>query len=343
MKIKTIQNQSEQNQSEPIRTDQNHSEPHKEPLVTILTPCYNVEAYLPQCLGSIVNQTYKNLQIVLIDDGSKDNTWNILQDYASKDSRIEIYHQENQGVATTRNNLLDKVKGEYVLFVDSDDWMELDMLEYLYGCMVRTGTDIATCGNVINDEIPSKRYEVHKYSRDVAIREFLYHITFRGMLWNKLISSHLIEDAIFDKNISYGEDALFFWKILQKSKGVVFTTKELYHYRLNNNGLSLCSFGENKMTGNLVWKEICKDVNTKYPEYLDVACARACIESVLLLRSAASSNYNNSDNIKTLQNIVKKNYHCLFKVKITSPGAKIYAFIACRSFWLSSKIENFLR
>ena len=120
----------------------------KEPLVTILSPCYNVEVYLPECLDSILNQTYKNLQIVLIDDGSTDHTWSILKDYSSKDSRIEIYHQENQGVSITRNNLLDKVKGDYVLFVDSDDWIELNMVEFLVNNAQSNRADIVSCACV---------------------------------------------------------------------------------------------------------------------------------------------------------------------------------------------------
>ena len=103
----------------------------KQPLISILIPIYNVESYLPQCLDSIVQQTYKNLQIVLIDDGSQDHSLTICHDYATKDNRIEVYSQKNQGVAATRNHLLEKVKGDYVLFVDSDDWIEADMIENL--------------------------------------------------------------------------------------------------------------------------------------------------------------------------------------------------------------------
>ena len=119
--------------------------------VSILIPCYNVKVFFPKCIDSIINQTYRNLQIVLIDDGSEDNTWIVMQAYAAKDDRIEIYHQENQGVASTRNNLLDKVKGDYVLFVDSDDWCELDMVDFLINKAIANDADIVTCSVVKND------------------------------------------------------------------------------------------------------------------------------------------------------------------------------------------------
>ena len=156
------------------------------PLVSILSPCYNVEKFLPQCLDSIVNQTYSNLQVVLIDDGSKDDTWRVMQDYAEKDNRVEIYHQENQGVAATRNHLLDKVKGDYVLFVDSDDWIEPDMVEFLVGKALNNDVEMVVCSNVINEAQPARDYKEERWSQEKVIMEFLRHVTINGSLWNKL-------------------------------------------------------------------------------------------------------------------------------------------------------------
>lgn len=313
------------------------------PVVSILIPAYNSAAFLPKCLDSVLGQTYQNLQVVIVDDGSKDNTLEVCHKYAEKDSRIEVYHQENQGVAATRNHLLEKIKGVYFLFVDSDDWLEGDMIEFLYDCLSKNGTDIATCGNVVNDVKPAVEYQEYIYSNKEAIKEFLYHITFRGMLWNKLISSHLIGDCKFDSDISYGEDALFVWNLLQYANGVTFTTRELYHYRLNDAGISLGAFGDKKMTGCLVWKQIRQNVKNTFPEFQSIANARACVEAVILLRSAARSNYENKHNIEILQSIVKQNYPFLSQVKMASTSVKLYAYIACRSFWLSSQIEKILR
>ena len=313
------------------------------PVVSILIPAYNAAAFLPECLDSVLNQTYQDLQVVIVDDGSKDNTLDVCQRYVEKDCRVEVYHQKNQGVAATRNILLTKIKGDYFLFVDSDDWLELDMIEFLYEHLAKNGTDIATCGNVVNDEKPAVDYQEFRYSKKQAIKEFLYHITFRGMLWNKLISSHLIGDCKFDSDISYGEDALFVWDLLQHANGVTFTTKELYHYRLNDAGISLGAFGDKKMTGCLVWKQICQNVKDTFPEYQCIANARACVEAVLLLRSAARSKYKNKQNIEILQSIVKQNYPFLSQIKMASISVKLYAYVACRSFWLSSQIEKKLR
>ena len=116
------------------------------PVVSILVPAYNASAFLSQCMESIVNQTYPNLQVVVVDDGSKDSTLVIAEQYAAKYPCVEVYHQENAGVAEARNKLLSLAKGDYVLFVDSDDWIEYDMVGRMLCTINELRVDIAVCG-----------------------------------------------------------------------------------------------------------------------------------------------------------------------------------------------------
>ena len=167
----------------------------RHPLVSILIPVYNVEKYLPHCLDSVINQTYSHLQIVLIDDGSKDTSFFICKEYANKDKRFEIYHQDNQGVAATRNHLLEKAKGDYVLFVDSDDWIEVDMVDHLLSLGVQKDADIVMCDRVINDNKPSlTKPIVVELSQEKAIKDYLYHNYFIGSLCDKLIKANLLQN-----------------------------------------------------------------------------------------------------------------------------------------------------
>jgi len=304
----------------------------KEPLITILSPCYNVESYLPQCLDSIINQTYKNLQIVLIDDGSNDNTWIVMRDYASKDSRIEIYHQENQGVAATRNNLLDKVKGDYVLFVDSDDWIELDMVEFLIQKSIESRIDIVVCGNVINDTQVKEEFRQELWNQEYVIKKFLLHRELNGSLCNKLVKTSLLLGLRFEPNISYGEDALFFWAVIQKAQNMLFTDRQLYHYRMNGDSISHNSFGIKKHSGYHVWSMISNSVEELWPQYQELVHGHFAMSMTILLRDAAHSNYKKDERIRKMQTIAKKYGWYIQKHHMSSWKMYLYSFIGSRCY-----------
>ena len=261
--------------------------------VTILTPCYNVGRFLPKYFETVLGQTYHNLQVVLIDDGSNDNTWTVMQEYAARDSRVEVYHQENQGVAATRNNLLDKVKGDYVLFVDSDDWIELDMVEYLVEVALKYKSKFVMCDRVINDAKPKhSEPEIKILSQEQAVHDFLRHEYFVGSLWNKLLDGSLFHNVRFLCGISYGEDALFCWGILQKVNHVVVTDRQLYHYRMNEGSISHSKWSpEIKGTGNVVWNTISKETKQLWPNFYNIAKAKYVIEDMWALIFASMSGY----------------------------------------------------
>lgn len=305
------------------------------PLVTILSPCYNVEVYLPQCLDSILSQTYTNLQIVCIDDGSKDSTWHLLQEYAAKDSRLEIYHQENQGVAATRNHLLEKVKGDYVLFVDSDDWVEPDMIEFLLTKAREHKAEVATCGMVINDTLVRPDYSESILSREECIKAFLFHNELRGSLWNKLVSTILLHNARFHYGISYGEDALFCWHFLQNAINIVTTNRQLYHYRMNDTSISHQAFGDKKLTGHLTWSIITEETSKLWSQYLDIAQARWGMEDMYLLRQAGQSGYKKNDAIRMLQQTVKKFIPQMISTGLLKGKEVLNANIMCRWYGYS--------
>lgn len=308
------------------------------PKVSVLVPIYNSQNYLPKCLNSILCQTFDNLQIVLLDDGSTDNSYSIAYKYAIKDSRIELYHQNNSGVADTRNKLLSFTNGDYILFVDSDDWLELDMIEFLITEQSKSNADMTTCGMVLNDRAVANQYIKKIYTKDKAIENFLYHTEFRGSLWNKLLKSSIIRDIRFASKISYGEDALFVWHFLQKVEKVTLTNKQLYHYRMNENSLSHSCFNGEKLTGHYVWEQICEETSQWWPEYLHIAQARHCIEDVLLLRNAAHCGYNVKEDIQMLQKSIKKYRYTLSMTNIASLKMKLYILIATNSYFLAGII-----
>ena len=289
-------------------------------LVSILSPCYNVEKFLPQCLDSIISQTYTNLQIVLIDDGSRDDTWKILQNYASRDSRIEIYHQDNQGVASTRNNLLEKAQGEYILFVDADDWIELNMVEFLVVNALEMNAEMVTCGCVpTGGRIIDNAITKESWNKDKVIKEFLRHVSFSGALWNKLIKSCIIRDTMFDTRISYGEDALFCWDLLQSVESIVVTDAQLYNHRVIEGSLSTSSWTpEKKGSSSIVWKTISNESEQLWPQYVDIAKARYAIEDMWGLYYASLAKYPYDEHIEERQRNVKNHLSLIRKSGLVS-------------------------
>lgn len=280
--------------------------------VSILIPAYNAAAFLPKCLDSVLNQTYQDLQVVIVDDGSKDNTLEVCREYAAKDSRIEYYEQENRGVASTRNYLLKLIKGDYVLFVDADDWIELDMVEYLCGLAVKDKSGFIMCDRVINDTEPTQgEPTITVLSQEKAVEDFIHHDYFIGSLCNKLIDTHLMKGLEFRNDISYGEDALFIWRVLQNVDNVVVTSKQLYHYRMNEESISHQSFGEKKLTGHKTWAILTNEVEEKWPKYTDLVHGVFARSDMYLLQAAAQSGYPKDEHIKELQRNVRKNYKFL--------------------------------
>lgn len=298
-------------------------------LVTILSPCYNVEKFLPKCLDSIINQTYSNLQIVLIDDGSKDGTWGIMQEYATKDSRIEVYHQENKGVATTRNHLLDRVNGDYVLFVDADDWIELDMVKFLVDLAVEYTADVVTCSMIKNNQSVFKgACSIESWTKELTVKEFLGHLRINGSLCNKLVKSVLFVGECIDTKCSYGEDALMFWHVIQKIKCLIQTDKQLYHYRMNDSSLShLAWTPEKKGSGHLAWKQITNEANVLWPQYAAIGNARYAIEDMWGLYYASLANYPYDEHIKERQKNIRRNLKLIRKSGLVSKNKIFTAFV----------------
>lgn len=313
--------------------------------VSILSPCYNVEKYISQCLDSIIQQTYKNLQIILVDDGSTDNTLAILNQYASLDSRIEVHHQENKGVATARNELLSKVKGDYVLFVDSDDWIELDMVEFLIAKVTEENAEMAVCGNVVNNGIPKKNYKEETWGKEKVIEEFLRHTNFNGSLWNKLFNVKLLKNnPTFNPEISYGEDALFTWQIIQDVEKIIVTDKQLYHYRMNEGSLSHAKWSPNKMgTGHIVWELLEKETKEKYPQFTDIASTSFVVSDMWQLYFAGLSNYPKDEYIDMYQKHVKNNLDLIRKTDTITKNKKVFAEVISRNYKLGSLLVKLSR
>lgn len=299
------------------------------PAVSVLIPAFNAGRYLRQCLDSVLAQSWKNIQIVVVDDGSSDDTLAICRKYEEQYSRISVYTQPNSGVAAARNALLERMTGEYVLFVDADDWIEPDMVEYLTGLAVSDNADIAVCGFLIDDaKAPVQENVSLVWEREYAVKEFLRHVEFNGSLCNKLIKTSILRGIKFQGGISYGEDALFIWKILQCAGKITVSNRRLYHYRMNSASISHQAWLPAKMgSGHLVWEQICADTEKQWPQYSAVAVARFALEDMWGLFFASLSGYTYDENIRERQENVRRNLGNIRRSGLARPKYLILAFL----------------
>lgn len=306
-------------------------------MVSILVPVYNTAQYLRECVDSLTGQTYRDLQIVLIDDGSTDDSWELMQQLAQQDPRIEVYSQTNCGVAATRNRLLEKVRGDFVLFVDSDDWIEPNTIEILIQQQQQADYDIVEfqlVGSVVNDE--------NNYNQEQVIRLFLEHIIVSGSLCNKLVKSKLYDGLKLDETVSYGEDALLVWQVLQRVDKVSILKKHLYHYRINEDSLSRQSFNGKKFTAYTVWEQICADTDEQWPQFSDLAHARFACEMTKILRDASLADYKGDTKVKILQDEVRRDGHLIAATGISSSKMRAFAWLVSHSYWLVCVLKRYL-
>lgn len=296
----------------------------------MLIPAYNVEKYLPQCLDSVLAQTYRDLQIVVIDDGSNDGTWMVMQEFAAKDDRIEIYHQENQGVAETRNRLLDRIIGDYFLFIDADDWIESVMVDYLISQAINSGAEMVLCGMVKNNGSPSANdRRVLFLTQSDAVSAFLKHGYFTGSLCNKLLKASLLNAELkFQRGISYGEDALFVWEILQRVGSVISSDNQLYHYRMNEGSISHRHYGESMMSGHIVWKTISEEASKLWPQYAEIALVNYAVSDMWQIYYGAKDNYQLDGHIRSFQQNIRNHISILLKSPFINLKTKIFALFA---------------
>lgn len=207
------------------------------PKISVIVPVYNAEKYLQRCVDSILAQTFTDFELLLIDDGSKDKSGGICDEYVRKDDRVKVFHKENGGVSSARQCGLDNALGEYSIHVDSDDWIEPKMLERMYGKIIEMHADILISDFYIDKD--GKSIYVDQLSCQTVpidiLKEILKGHLF-GALWHKLIRHSLFKehDIKFIPNINYCEDVLILAQILQLNVKVCFLHEAYYHYDQQN-------------------------------------------------------------------------------------------------------------
>ena len=209
-------------------------------MISIVIPAYNIGAYLNLCLNSIIAQTYKDYEVIIVDDGSTDDTLNIANRYCNNDNRISVIHIENHGVSYARNIGINKAKGDYITFIDGDDWLEEKYLEILYNNIINNHADVSVCSYFYSYDDRETRFLITE--SDTELIDNLTslcqmadpHKMWVGWAWGKLYSIKIIKNynIKYDESISICEDSLFNVMYLNHAKKIVKSNVPLYHYRI---------------------------------------------------------------------------------------------------------------
>lgn len=313
---------------------------NSQPKISVIVPVYKTEGLLDRCVESIVGQTYKNLEIILVDDGSPDNCPAMCDEWAEKDSRIRVIHKENGGVSSARNAALDIATGDYIGFVDSDDWIEPEMYSSLIQKISESGKNIALC-SYYAVEISGERYECRcVVDKEVLDKDDYFRFIVLGgdggYIWNRLYDADILKEVRFDEDIWYSEDLLFNFKTAQKSNGAAILDKIEYNYvqkRIKEQAWVMNDHSFDSMTAfeiMLSYKDIPEDVYD--------CCLRGYAAAAFTLLSGVLTNekyfYKYDDIRSAILNFKKriltqKKYPLKYKVKTLA-------------LWLCPRFYNFM-
>ena len=220
-------------------------------LISIIIPAYNIENYIVRCLDSLLNQTYKNLEVIVVDDGSSDNTGKIIDDYASKYENIKVIHKKNAGVSAARNSGIDVANGDYIGFVDGDDTVDKEMFEVLIDNAIKYDADISHCGYKM--VFPSRidyyynTGELIEQDNELGLKDLVLGQRVEPGLVNKLYKRDLFTTVRMNENIKINEDLLANYYLFKQSSKSVFYDKCMYSYIVRKGSAATSKININKI------------------------------------------------------------------------------------------------
>ncbi len=309
-----------------------------QPLISVIVPIFNTGEYLYDCLDSIARQTYKNLEVILVDDGSTDSSSKICDEYAVQDTRFRVIHKQNQGVSKARNAALQVAQGEYIGFVDSDDIIELDMYEFLYAKAIEYNAEISICGTKVIDNSGERKLtnlnELTVLNSDVAAENLLFGRVFTGSPCDKLFKKECIEEVFFPEDIYNGEDIYFVFKSILNSSKIIVAPESKYNYCKREGSASTVSFNEKMFTYHTVSERLLEIVcKTENADLIEAAHTSILTCDIWLLQKLYDEKQSKSKYCEILSRSIKKHFKFKRLKKIT-----IFQKISIISFYFNSNI-----
>lgn len=258
-------------------------------IISIIVPIYNVEEYLERCIDSILSQSYNNIEVILVDDGSVDNSKVICCSYAERDERIKVIAKKNEGPAEARNVALRYAKGDYITFIDADDFVSNDYISYLYKLIKKHDADIACCNTSIFKKGNTVKVKKHiKYEKimcvDDALCQMLYEKNFSNSVWGKMYKKELFKDISFPKGKIF-EDMFTTYKVFMVSNKIVYGNQEKYFYMKHDKSIMNTTKSHARMQVIEAENELIKDLGSEKIKVLKAAYSKLFASSVVGISS----------------------------------------------------------
>ena len=302
----------------------------KQKKISVIIPIYNAEKDLIRCVKSILNQTYKEIEIILINDGSTDNTAEICTELKKADKRIKYLSTENKGVSHARNKGLLMATGEYITFADSDDYLESNMYEEIMNDILESNADIGICGYDEGKEKGVSDSSIEIFNKKEAIENLFNNDSYRGFLWNKIYKKEILmkdrKFILFDERLKILEDLVYNYIVFQNANKVVYNHSKFYHYIQRESSALNTKFSKAKLT-TLIALDILifRIENEKIKDKLKVDYLRSASSSFYYMKKLYK---NDKVNIQNLRKAKKKYKYDVIHSTYISKSEKIKCF-----FW----------
>lgn len=297
--------------------------------ISVIIPIYNVENYLKRCIDSVINQTYKNLEIILVDDGSKDNCGKICDEYAKVDSRIQVIHKINGGLSDARNAGLKVATGDYIYYIDSDDYIDNDMLEIMKKNLEKYNADISICGiykECENGNYTLKRNNVIEImnSKEALIKLNSFS-SFDMAVWNKLYKKYIVDGIEFPFG-KKSEDYFVMYQYFDRASNIVVIPESKYHYIQRENSISRGkNITHDYIEGSLRQKEF---ITAKYPDISYVGNTAYAFSYIATYNRYIKNNVKlSNENIKLFRSEVRNYLKDILKNNYIASTKKLQAIV----------------
>ena len=315
-----------------------------EALISVIVPIYNVEKYLERCVNSILNQTYKNIEIILVDDGSPDKCPQICDEYKNMDSRVKVIHKENGGLSDARNYGLSIATGKYVSFVDSDDYIHEETYEKMIKALELQNADIVSCGinHVYDNKIESINIEQKIYDDESAIENLIIGKNLNQTVWNKIYKKNVIDNILFEKG-KINEDDFWTYKVFSNSKKIITLNDCLYYYVHRESSIMGQGYSIKNLDGLEARYKQYEFMKDNYPNLVFISKKAAFFYGLFLYQKFLVNKSIEKTSFLCIEKYLENLTFSKNEIKNLTYKERIWIFLSKKSLFITCKIRNLMK